>query len=328
MAGGHRFVFKFKEHLDAVGKPVLHLDKQGKVIREYASTSAAAKDLGLVNQEIGRVCNGRRESIHGLFFRWKHSGDEMTRAENEAPSASSPPPNPAVPSKKRPAPSSSSSSVYPLVPQAKLTKEKKAQSVTSTQATTSTNKGGCSSSSSSSRKVVPARPPVAPTTKPTTRGKPPPPLREVVFTPLPVSTGTRHSARPSLPNTVYSDTTMHNSSALLRGLSSSAHSSSSARSTSSLQKFVARSHYRQQRAEPTLQERRQHFAEKEVEAKYQALKVVLKKEFWFLLFILHYGCFIPVKVCFFKDLHPCCLPSPSCQFLASVFIPFLATYSV
>jgi hypothetical protein len=91
----------------------------------------------------------------------------------------------------------------------------------------------------------------------TIEGKPlPPPPWEVVIAPPPVSTGTRHSTRPSLPITLYSDTSMHNSSSALISTSSS---SSSAH-----------------RGEPTLLELRQHFAEKEVGGKHQALKVGLK----------------------------------------------------
>lgn len=64
-------------HASALGrlgknkKPVYEIDKDGKIIGAYKSACHIEKELGIHNASINMVCNGRRKSTRGRFFRFQ-----------------------------------------------------------------------------------------------------------------------------------------------------------------------------------------------------------------------------------------------------------------
>ena len=69
-----RIITKFiKKKSGPIGKAVIQLDKEDNIIAEYISASEAARQTGLLSQNISGVCRGLKKTCGG--FKWKYKSN-------------------------------------------------------------------------------------------------------------------------------------------------------------------------------------------------------------------------------------------------------------
>ena len=59
-----------KEHLEKISKPIALIDKNGSIIKEYASIVEASRELALVRKSITKVCDKEYKQTKGYIFKY------------------------------------------------------------------------------------------------------------------------------------------------------------------------------------------------------------------------------------------------------------------
>ena len=63
----------------ALRKPILQIDKSGRVVRVWSCRAEVERELGYCGGNITRVCLGQRHTAHGYF--WKYANKEEEEAQ-------------------------------------------------------------------------------------------------------------------------------------------------------------------------------------------------------------------------------------------------------
>jgi hypothetical protein len=74
--------FSVEENKSYLYKPVVQLDLNGNLIREWKSLKFIVKELGISKSSVRSCCNGQFSSVHNYIFLWKNDYDKFTVNNN------------------------------------------------------------------------------------------------------------------------------------------------------------------------------------------------------------------------------------------------------
>lgn len=61
---------KYENTAKHLRKPVIQMDEYGNRLHWYASSAAAARKLGVISRNIRHVCDGKRHTCGGYYWKW------------------------------------------------------------------------------------------------------------------------------------------------------------------------------------------------------------------------------------------------------------------